>query len=263
MRGYEGFEFVQLERSGRILIATMNRPERLNALGRSEHREVSALLRAVAHDDETDVLVLRGAGRAFCVGGDFDMVLNAIGDAKTTLQLQREARELVQAHVDLEKPVVAAVHGQLVAGAGASLALLSDIIVVERSTKIGDCHTLIGMVAGDGGVVTWPMSMGIARAKRYLMLGERIPAEVAAELGLITEVVDDGQSTPRAMEYAQRLAALSPAGVQLTKRALNSWLTLGLTTAFHQSLGAEMLTFLLPETADLIRKAGAPPSRRT
>jgi enoyl-CoA hydratase/carnithine racemase len=246
---YDTFEFLQIERAKPgILVATLNRPEKLNALRRGDHDEVTRLLRVVADDDDTNVLVFRGAGRSFCVGGDLGLVEETVrGDYRAKLSTQRMARDLVQAQVDLDKPVVVAVQG-MCSGAGAALALLCDIIIAERSARFADGHVRHGMAAGDGGVLTLPLAMGIVKAKRYLLSGDWFSADEAERCGLVTEVVDDGEAFVKAMEWAGRLSELNPAGVQLTKRALNGWLSHGMTTAFNVGLAFETLSFHDPAT---------------
>jgi enoyl-CoA hydratase len=258
---YESFEFFRFEHLDRILVATLNRPEKLNAVRHSDHRELGELLRTVAKDDDTDILVLHGAGRAFCIGGDYELIERGTKDPRFVLEMQRDARELVQAHIDLEKPVIAAIHGRA-SGSGATFALLSDIIIAERGALIGDCHTRFAMAAGDGGVLTWPLSMGIVRAKRYLLTGDWLEAEEAERLGLITEVVEEGQGRARAIEWAERLSENNADAVRLTKRAINGWLALGMTTAFNASVAFEMLTFMQPELAETAVGSLRPPSRR-
>jgi enoyl-CoA hydratase len=246
---YGSFEHLHIERAAPgVLVATLNRPEKLNALRRSDHDELTRLLRIVPEDDDTRVLVLRGAGRSFCVGGDLGLVEETVrGDYRAKLRTQRMARDLVQAQIDLEKPVVVAVQGQC-SGAGAALALLCDIIVVERSATFADGHVRHGMAAGDGGVLTLPMAMGLVKAKRYLLSGDWFSAEEAERCGLVTEVVDDGAAFDKALEWAGRLSVLNPAAVQLTKRALNGWLAHGMTTAFNLGLAFETLSFNDPAT---------------
>jgi enoyl-CoA hydratase len=252
MELYEGFEFLQIQRRDKILTVTMNRPEKLNAVRDSDHAELGRVLRTAQRDDEINVVVLRGEGRAFCVGGDKSLVEKTMSDPRELLRSQRDGREVVQAHVELDKPVVAAVQGRC-SGAGATFALLSDIIVVERGTLIGDCHTLLGVAAGDGGVLTWPLAMGLIRAKRYLLSGEWIDAETAERYGLVTEVVEEGCATARAIEWAQQLAVLESSGLQFTKRAINHWLQLGMP-AFNAGLAYEMLGFMQPETRQRVDK---------
>lgn len=250
---YDTFEHLRIERAEPgILVATLDRPEKLNALRRGDHDELIRLLRAVPEDDDTRVLVLRGEGRSFCVGGDLGLVEETVrGDYRAKLRTQRMARDLVQAQIDLEKPVVVAVQGQC-SGAGAALALLCDVIVAERSAKFADGHVRHGMAAGDGGVLTLPLSMGLVKAKRYLLSGDWFSADEAERCGLVTEVVDDGAAFDRAMEWAQRLSELNPAAVQLTKRALNGWLSHGMTTAFNLGLAFETLSFGDPATEEAL-----------
>lgn len=261
MDRYGEFKYFRFERLNRVLVATLNRPDKLNAVRHSDHREMGELLRAVAKDDDTDVLVLHGAGRAFCIGGDYELIERGTKDPRFVLEMQRDARELVQAHIDLEKPVVAAIHGRA-SGSGATFALLSDIIVAERGALIGDCHTRFAMAAGDGGVLTWPLSMGIIRAKRYLLTGDWLEAAEAERLGLVTEIVEEGQGRTRAIEWAARLCENNADAVRLTKRAINGWLALGMTTAFNTSVAFEMLTFMQPAMADAAQGSLRPPSKR-
>jgi enoyl-CoA hydratase len=258
---YDEFEFFEVTREDRILVVTLNRPERLNAIGKADHAEIPRLLRAVANDDDTDVLLLRGAGRAFSVGGHYETVFELLDDPKAVLRVQREVREMIQAHIDLEKPVVSAVHGRVSGGAFA-FAMLADIIVAERGTLFADGHVAYGMAAGDGGALIWPLSVGLTRAKRYLLTGDWVDAEEAERIGLVTELVDEGHGHARGLEWARRLAGLNPAAVQLSKRALNNWLSLGMHTAFDASLAYEMLTLQQPETAEIIRTGLRPADRK-
>lgn len=249
---YDDFEHIRIERAEPgILVVTLNRPKKLNALRRRDHDELARLLRTVPEDDDTRVVVLRGEGRSFCVGGDLGLIEETVrGDYRAKLRTQRMARDLAQVQIDMEKPLVVAVQGQC-SGAGAALALLSDIIIAERSAKFADGHVRHGMVAGDGGVLTLPLSMGLVKAKRYLLSGDWFSAEEAERCGLVTEVVDDGTAFERAMEWARQLSALNPAAVQLTKRALNGWLSQGMT-AFNLGLAYETLSFGDPATEEAL-----------
>jgi enoyl-CoA hydratase len=247
--------FLHIERRGPVLVATLNRPGKLNALRREDHQQLARLLRTVATDDETRVLVLRGEGRAFCAGGDYTLVEQGLQSTAGRLANLEDGRELVHAHLDLDKPVVAAIQGQT-SGAGAILALLSDIVLAEPSTRLCDGHVALGLAAGDGGVLTWPRAMGLLRAKRYLLTGDYIAPDEAERLGLITEVVPENMSTRRAFEWADRLAALNPAALTLTKRLLNA-LVLRDIDLLESGLAYEMLTLGQPEVADALAAAVA------
>lgn len=255
---YDDFEYVKIDKDASVLVATLNRPEKMNALRRSDHREVTRLLRRFAEDVEMRVLVIRGAGRAFCAGGDYELVEAATTDNAALIENLEDGRDLVHAHLDLDKPVVAVVHGQT-SGAGAILALLSDFIIAERSLRLCDGHVALGMAAGDGGVLIWPAAMGIVRAKRYLMTGDYVDPEDALALGLITELVEEGEGFDRAMEWAKRLALLPSHAIAFTKRNLNGLIRDRLPL-FEAGLAQEMLTLAQPTVATLLNDARTRPN---
>jgi enoyl-CoA hydratase len=145
---------------------------------------------------------------------------------------------MVHAFVDLEKPLVAALNGDTVM-IGVTIALMADIVVAERHIQLRDAHVPLGVSASTGPLI-WPPSVGLLRAKRYLLLGEAISAVEAERIGLVTEVVDSGAAEARALEYAEALAALEPDAVRCTKRALNRSLREALP-AFDAALGSEHL----------------------
>jgi enoyl-CoA hydratase len=122
---------------------------------------------------------------------------------------------------DVPLPIVVALQGDAI-GLGATVALACDAIVASRTVSIADPHVAIGLVAGDGGCVVWPAAAGLLRAKRYLLTGDRLTAEDAWAMGLVTDLVDGPDDVlPAARALAARMAALPPLAVQGTKRALN------------------------------------------
>jgi Enoyl-CoA hydratase/isomerase len=127
-------------------------------------------------------------------------------------------------------------------GGGATFALLCDYIIVERSTVLSDGHIRAALTAGDGGTLIWPLAMGLTKAKRYLLTGDNISVEDAERFGLVTEVVEDGQSRARAMDVARRLADGPQVAIRNTKVALNQWLRLGQTTSQDYALALQMLS---------------------
>lgn len=227
----------------------MNRPERLNACSIEDHAEMGATFRRLNADPEVRAVVVTGAGRAFCVGGTFDLLQASNEDDELHEQIMQDARELVYALIDFEKVLVSAVNGVAV-GPGAILALLSDFIIMEQSAQLADGHTRAALAAGDGGVIAWPLALGLVRAKRFLLTGDSISAEEAAEMGLITEMVDDGMSMQRARQIAKRLAHGPQTAIRFTKRALNSWYRAAAVDYFEHSLGLESLTM---KTAEFTR----------
>lgn len=253
MVDYGGYRYLDVDVRDGIAFIVINRPERLNACRLMDHREFSLVLRDIARDDTVKVAVVTGAGRAFSVGGDLELLERMLDQTHDEAeQLFDDARELVLAHVDLDKPIVAAVNGYAM-GAGAAFALLCDFIIMERQATIADGHIRAAIAAGDGGTLIWPLTVGLTKTKQYLLTGDGIGAEEAARIGLITEVVDEGQALERATEVAKRLAAGPQRAIRYTKRSLNQWLRNGVATSFDYSLALELRTMGSDEAAEALR----------
>lgn len=255
MPDYSTYDYldVSIDEEG-IALVVMDRPEKLNACTSEEHLELPRILEDIAKDPAIRVAVVTGRGRAFSVGGDLKLLENGIVPPHAELgRILDDARDLVLKHIENEKPVIAAVNGYTM-GTGAVLALFSDIVIADRSAKIADGHIRAGIAAGDGAALLWPLAMGLTKAKRYLLTGDWITAEEAERVGLITEVVDDGQCVERAMEYARRLAAGPQTAIRYSKRALNQWLRIGVAQTFDYSLALEMLTMVTPDARRALDK---------
>lgn len=217
------FETVALQRSerdGRLLTITLNRPDALNGVNEQMHQDLVDVLHFVADDEGSDVLVLTGAGRAFCAGGDFAYMAQTAQHPERFDRDVRRAKRIVYAMLELEKPIVCRLNGHAV-GLGATLALLCDVIFAADGAKIGDPHVSVGLVAGDGGAFIWPQRVGYALAKEYLMTGELVPAKKAAEIGLINHCVPPADLDGAVDAYCQRLLQGSTAAIRWTKVAVN------------------------------------------
>ena len=142
----------------------------------------------------------------------------------------------------LPVPIVAAVNGPAV-GLGCSLAAMSDLVVMDEEAYFADPHVMIGLVAADGGALTWPLLTSLLRAKEYLLLGDRLPAAQALELGLANRVAPAGTSVEVATELARRLAALPPQAVRETKAALNTTLRTVIDRTLRPIVEAETASF--------------------
>lgn len=182
------FETLALTRRGRLLTVALNRPDALNAINLRMHEELAEVFHWIATDEHSDVIVLTGAGRAFSAGGDLDHIAHNAANPHLFDNEVRLAKRIVFALLDLDKPVICRLNGHAV-GLGATLALLSDIIVAADTAKIGDPHVAIGLVAGDGGAAIWPQRIGLARAKEFLLTGELLTAQRAEAIGLINHCV--------------------------------------------------------------------------
>ena len=148
------------------------------------------------------------------------------------------------------------------AGLGATIALLSDVIFMADSARIGDTHVKMGLVAGDGGTVAWPLAVGPARAKQYLMTGDPVSAQEAERIGLVNFVVPDDELEQRAMEFAARLADVAPLALRYTKAAVNKLVKEALNTSFDFALAMEISTFHSEDHAEALAaiKEKRPPS---
>jgi len=217
---FSDYRAITFRRDGRVLHATFNRPDTLNAFNEELEEDVSRLFVEVATDDETAVLVLTGAGRAFSAGGDFEQMQRAIDDPDLFHQGAANGKRMLFALLDCPKPVIAKVNGPAM-GLGATIALFSDIIIAAEHAKIADPHVRAGYAAGDGGAVIWPQLIGYARAKEYLMTGDALTGEEAARIGLINRAVSAANLDGVVNELAQRLANGASRAIQWTKLAVN------------------------------------------
>jgi enoyl-CoA hydratase len=238
---------ILVENDGPVRVVTLNRPEHRNAVNQEMHSAFARLWPRLADDPEARAVVLTGAGEAFSAGGDLvQWFENYVENPVTRRQGMREARRIVREMVEFPLPVVAAVNGPAV-GFGCSIAVLCDIVLMGEGAFLADTHVAAGIVAGDGGSVAWPLLTSLLKAKEYLLLGERIPATVAVEVGLANRVVADGQVLAEATALAHRLAALAPRAVQDTKRVLNLHLERAISGILEFGISAESECFTTPE----------------
>jgi enoyl-CoA hydratase len=232
----EDYEVIQIEKDNGVAILRLNRPERLNAVNGAMHSELMQVFLDVQSDAAVRAAVLTGAGRAFCAGGDFGA--GADMRTKSGMTINQEARRIVDNLLDCEKPIVSAVNGPA-AGLGATVALLCDVVVAARNARIGDPHVKMGITAGDGGAVIWPLLIGVNRAKYMLMTGDLITAEEGFSLGLVNKVVDEGEAFPEALAIARKLAAGAPYAVQSSKTAVNKFIKAVSNLVLPYSLAVE------------------------
>ena len=228
----------------------------LNSVNHAVHRQLADVWRAVDEDDETNTVVLRGAGKAFSAGGSFDLLESLVTDDAMRAQIMSEARDLVFNVIDCSKLIVSAIHGPAV-GAGLVVALLADVSVAARTARIIDGHTRLGVAAGDHAAICWPLLCGMAKAKYYLLTCDAMSGEEAERIGLVSLCVDDDEVQDRALAIATQLADGAQQAIRLTKHALNYWYRAQAAT-FDASLAYEFLGFAGPDAAK-----GSPPSRRS
>jgi enoyl-CoA hydratase/carnithine racemase len=237
---------VLIEEDGPVRILTMNRPQSLNAFDGELHHALPDALHEVSDDPKVRAVVLTGAGRAFSAGGNIDDFTAFANDLELRRATLRLGRRLFEELINVHLPVIAAVNGPAV-GLGCTVATACDAVIMSDQTFLADPHVTVALVAGDGGAVTWPLNIGLLRAKPYLLTGDRMPADVAVSLGLATRAVPPEQVLPEATAMAHRIAALPPQAVQDTKSVLNQHLRMAAVTVLGYGLAAESQSHDTPE----------------
>ena len=162
----------------------------LNSVNDNLHVGLARLWQRLTDDPTARAAVITGAGRAFSAGGDFSYLAELAEDADLRAKTIRDGREIVLGMARCRIPVVAAVNGPAV-GLGCSLVALSDIVYIAEDAYLADPHVQVGLVAADGGPLTWPLHISLLLAKEYALTGTRIRAERAVELGLANHVAAD------------------------------------------------------------------------
>lgn len=245
---YDAFPSLHFERpSNGVLSIVLDGPS-LNAVTPQMHRDLAAVWRAVDDDDETRVAVVSGAGKGFSSGGSFDLLADMIDDFSTRTRVMREAKDLVYNVLNCAKPIIAAITGPAV-GAGLSVAMLADVTIAARDARIIDGHTRLGVAAGDHAVMTWPLLVGMAKAKYYLLTCQTLSGEEAERLGLVSVACDATEVLPRALDIAEQLASGSQSSIRWTKYALNNWFRM-MGPSFDASLALEFYGFGGPDVVE-------------
>ena len=212
---------ILLERADGIARITLNRPDRLNSFNTEMHAALREALAQVQADTSLRVLLLTGAGRGFCAGQDLGDRAVAPGATPVDLGASIDAnyRPLVLALRELPMPVVCAVNG-VAAGAGANIALACDIVIAAKSASFIQAFCRIGLLPDSGGTYFLPRLVGTARAMGLALLGDKLPASMAAEWGLIWQCVDDANLASTVDALLGQLAKAPTRGLAATKRAL-------------------------------------------
>lgn len=250
---------IEVERLDHLLIARIDRPDSaLNAVNAELHHDLGQLFRELKTESDARAVILTGVGAAFSAGGDFDWFAE-LRTVDAVHLLRREAKQIIWDLLDVEIPILCALNGPAV-GLGASIALLSDMVVMSETAMIADPHVTVGLVAGDGGAAIWPLLLGPLAAKRHLMLGDPLSAAEALRLGIATEVCPPKNLTERSLHWGRRLAAGAPLAVQGTKAAINQHIKQALLTSFDLSTALEIPCLL---SSDHVEAVDAFRSRRT
>jgi enoyl-CoA hydratase len=230
-----------------VLRITLDGPN-LNAVGPAMHGHLADVWPVVDRDPDTDVAILRGAGKAFSAGGSFDLIDGIIASFDERVRVMREARDLVMNIINCSKPIVSAMHGPAV-GAGLVAGLLADISIAATTARIIDGHTRLGVAAGDHAAICWPLLCGMAKAKYYLLTCDAISGAEAERIGLVSLAVEPDTLDRAALDVAAKLLAVSPTATRWTKHALNHWYR-QFEPAFDVSLAMEFLGFGGPDAVE-------------
>jgi 2-(1,2-epoxy-1,2-dihydrophenyl)acetyl-CoA isomerase len=220
----QSYQNLALEIDQGLALLTLQRPAKLNSLTEPMHEELRAAFDAIEHalqgPQAPRVLVITGAGRAFCAGQDLSERQRSAGQPPPDVgrSLRHNYNPLVARIAALPLPVIAAVNG-VAAGSGANLALACDLVLAARSAVFIQSFSRVGLIPDCGGTWVLPRLVGIARAKGLTLLAEPLSAEQALQWGLIWQVVDDEQLMPAALALARRLAGQATRALALQKRA--------------------------------------------
>ena len=213
------YQRIAVSRRERILVLALDNGK-VNAVDGQMHRELARVFLDAQDDADSDLVILTGTGRAFCAGGDTAWFRRQIEDPRSFRAIAPEAKRIVTSLLELEKPLLCRLNGAA-AGLGATIALMSDVIVAADTAVIGDPHIKVGLVAGDGGAIIWPQLIGFARAKELLLTGDLLPASEAARMGLINHAVPAAELDAKVDEIAAKILGNPRWAVRWTKTVAN------------------------------------------
>ena len=255
MTDYSHYECIKVEKADKLATVTLNRPDSLNAVNPQLHHELERIWIDLSEDSDVNAILLTGAGKAFCAGGDVKgMAARSGGEEKQRRFNLSPAggRRLIQNLLEVEQPIIGAINGDAV-GLGATIALFCDVIVASEKARFGDPHVRVGIVAGDGGAVIWPLLIGPARAKEFLMRGHLVNGAEAAKMGLVNYAVPPEEVLPKARALAQELADGPTWAIRWSKLSVNKWLKDQVNLILDASLAYEMLTFTTEDHKEAAR----------
>lgn len=227
-----------LERIGNIAKITLNNPASLNSMTQALLDDTHAALREVDDDPEIRAVIVTGAGRAFCAGGDLPYILTFDNISKSRKYIQDIAR-IVNTIVHMSKPVIAMVNG-VVAGAGFSLALSCDLIFCAAAARFSQSFVRIGLIPDGSATYFLPRTIGLHRAKELMFTGDIINADKAFQIGLVNRVVEDEKLWEETRRFAEQLARYAPIAIGLMKKILNQSDKLDLQAGIELETGIQL-----------------------
>lgn len=233
-------------KENRIVTITLNRPTKLNAYSEAMVHEIISALGDARDDNEVRAVIITGAGRGFCSGGDisrdFQYPTRYRGHRmEAMLEMRENMHQLVTLLRRFDKPTIAAINGPAVAG-GLTLALCCDFRIAAESAKLGDTSLKFALIPDEGGAYLFPKYMGLEKALKMSLFSEVYDALKAKELGLVTEVVADNELMPTARRWAEKLADGPPIAIRIAKRMMYKQQTMDLENALEDAALAVMVT---------------------
>ena len=211
--------FIRYEVKGKVAVIILNRPEKFNSFNREMALQMQQALNDADEDRDVRALFITGEGKAFCAGQDLSEAIDPSGPGIKKI-VEEHYNPIVRMIRHIEKPVVCAVNG-VAAGAGANIALACDVVFAAESASFVQAFSKIGLIPDSGGTFFLPRLIGFQRASALMMLGDKVPANVALLMGMLYKVSADSKLLEEAMTTAFTLADMPTKGLGLTKRLLN------------------------------------------
>jgi len=249
--GTDGSEVLLEHGDDGITVITLNRPDRLNASNAAMTQSLIEQLAEADREEHTNVIVLTGAGRAFCAGGDTSNMGGGGGSGWE--RVHHRDWHLAHAMLSTEKPLIAMVNGAAI-GLGATMALFCDLVYIAEEAKFGDTHVTLGLVAGDGAVVALPLLAGPQRAKEMLMTGRIMTGAEAERYGVVTRAVPLNELRETTWDTARAIAAQPPYAARATKMVVNRYIRWMWHELMEFSLAAEQISVGLPDHKQAIER---------
>ncbi|HSB11708.1 MAG TPA: enoyl-CoA hydratase-related protein [Blastocatellia bacterium] len=245
-KGPMDFREIIYSKENRVATITLNRPSKLNAYSEVMVHEIISALSDARDDDDVRAVIITGAGRGFCSGGDisrdFQYPARYRGHRmEAMLEMRENMHRLVSLLRRFDKPTIAAVNGAAVAG-GLTLALCCDFRIAAESAKLGDTSLKFALIPDEGGAYLFPRFMGLENALKMSLFSEVYPAQEAKALGLVTEVVPDAELMPAARRWADKIADGPPIAIRIAKRMMYKQQTMDLENALEDAALAVMVT---------------------
>ena len=252
---YSRYQCLKIEKEGKLAIVTLNQGDTGNRIAHQFHVELQEIWGDLARDKEVNAILLTAAGKYFSLGGNIKGMLDRPGGdvfEEGDMMEPAGARKIVQNILDCEQPIVCAINGDCM-GLAATVALLCDITVASETARIADPHVKIGLVAGDGGAVIWPLLVGPNRAKEFLMRGTMIKGADAARMGLVNHAHPADQVYAKAREIAEELANGPTWAIRWTKLSVNKQLKDQFNLIMDTSFALEMASFKTNDHLEAVR----------